>query len=96
MARTILLADDSSTVQRVIELTFAEEDMHVVTVGSGEQAIARVETERPDIVLVDADMPGKNGYDVARFIKDSPQLSHIPVLLLAGTAEPVDQRKAAE
>ncbi len=96
MTRTILLADDSSTVQRVIELTFAEEDIHVVTVVSGEQAIARVETDRPDIVLVDAAMPGKNGYEVASFIKHSPQLSHIPVLLLAGAAEPVDQRRAAE
>jgi CheY-like chemotaxis protein len=96
VTRTILLADDSSTVQRVIELTFAEEDIHVVTVGSGEQAIARLETDRPDIVLVDAAMPGKNGYEVASFIKHSPQLSHIPVLLLAGAAEPVDQRRAAE
>lgn len=92
---TLLLADDSVTIQRVIELTFADEDIEVVAVGDGDQAIARLNTApRPDIVLADIGMPGKTGYEVADYIKHSPELSHIPVVLLTGAFEPVDQAKA--
>jgi CheY-like chemotaxis protein len=93
---TLLLADDSVTIQRVIELTFADEDIQVTAVSDGEQAIQRLETAPPDIVLADIGMPGRNGYEVARFIKQSPSLAHIPVLLLTGAFEPVDQTRASE
>ena len=96
MAHTILLADDSVTIQRVIELTFADEDVQVVAVSSGDQAIARLNSAPPDIVLADIGMPGKDGYEVARYVKQSPRLSHIPVVLLTGAFEPVDQARAAE
>src|SRR5688500_656843 len=92
----LLLADDSVTIQRVIELTFSGEDVQVVTVGDGEEAIARIPTERPDIVLADIGMPKRSGYDVAAFVKGHPELAHIPVLLLAGAFEPVDQARAEE
>ncbi|HEX7140816.1 MAG TPA: response regulator [Vicinamibacterales bacterium] len=96
MTHTLLLADDSVTIQRVIELTFADEDVQVVAVSDGDQAIARLETAPPDIVLADIGMPGKNGYEVAKYVKQSPKLSHIPVVLLTGAFEPVDQARAAE
>jgi CheY-like chemotaxis protein len=90
----LLLADDSVTIQRVIELTFADEDVQVLAVGDGRQAIERVQTERPDIVLADVGMPEHDGYEVAAFIKGNPQLAHIPVLLLTGAFEPVDEVRA--
>jgi CheY-like chemotaxis protein len=93
---TLLLADDSVTIQRVIELTFAGEDVDVVAVSDGDQAIARLESLPPDIVLADIGMPGKSGYEVAQYIKHSSKLSHIPVLLLTGAFEPVDQARATE
>src|SRR6266852_5104199 len=93
---TLLLADDSVTIQRVIELTFADEDVTVVAVSDGDQAIERLEASPPDIVLADIGMPGKNGYEVAQFIRQSPRLSHIPVVLLTGAFEPVDQARANE
>jgi CheY-like chemotaxis protein len=96
VTHTLLLADDSVTIQRVIELTFADEDVQVVAVSDGDQAIARLESAPPDIVLADIGMPGKNGYEVARYVKQSPKLSHIPVVLLTGAFEPVDQARAAE
>jgi CheY-like chemotaxis protein len=92
----LLLADDSVTIQRVVELTFSGEDVQVVTVGDGEQAIARIPTELPDIVLADIGMPKRSGYDVAAFVKGRPDLSHIPVLLLAGAFEPVDENRARQ
>ena len=92
----LLLADDSVTIQRVIELTFSGEDIDVVAVNDGEQAIARIPTEHPDIVLADIGMPKKGGYDVAAFVKGRSDLEHIPVLLLAGAFEPVDQARAEQ
>ncbi len=89
----LLLADDSVTIQRVIELTFADEDVQVAAVSDGDQAIARINAEPPDIVLADIGMPGKDGYEVAAHIKQTPWLAHIPVLLLTGAFEPVDQAR---
>jgi CheY-like chemotaxis protein len=93
--QTLLLADDSVTIQRVIELTFADQDIDVVAVSDGDQAIARLDTMPPDIVLVDVGMPGRSGYDVAGHVKHTPHLSHIPVVLLTGAFEPVDEVKAS-
>ena len=95
MPQTLLLADDSVTIQRVIELTFADEAITVVAVSDGDQAIERIESDPPDIVLVDIGMPGRSGYEVAQHIKQSPRLQHIPVVLLTGAFEPVDRAKAA-
>lgn len=94
MAQKLLLADDSVTIQRVIELTFADENIQVIAVGDGQRAIEVIERERPDIVLADIGMPGKSGYEVAAFVKGHSSLAHIPVLLLTGAFEPVDEARA--
>ncbi len=96
MRKKLLLADDSVTIQRVIELTFAGEDVQVLAVGDGEEAIARIPIEKPDIILADIGMPKRNGYEVSAFVKSNPELEKIPVLLLAGAFEPVDEAKAKE
>ena len=95
MAR-LLLADDSVTIQRVIEMTFAAEDITVTAVSDGEQAMARIAQDHFDIVLADIAMPKRNGYEVAEFVKSRPDLASIPVLLLAGAFEPVDQQRAEQ
>lgn len=94
MPKKLLLADDSVTIQRVIELTFADEDIDVIAVGDGKQAIARIESDRPDVVLADVGMPERDGYEVAAHIKGNPQFAHIPVLLLTGAFEPIDEARA--
>jgi CheY-like chemotaxis protein len=95
MRQKLLLADDSITVQRVIELTLADEDLDVLTVGDGEQAVECLEREQPDIVLADVTMPGRDGYGVAEFVKQSPVLTgRTRVVLLTGAFEPIDQGRA--
>jgi CheY-like chemotaxis protein len=94
MPHKLLLADDSVTIQRVIELTFADEDVQVLAVGDGKQAIASIQSDRPDIVLADVGMPERDGYEVAEFVKRNPQLANIPVLLLTGAFEPIDETRA--
>ena len=93
MPHKLLFADDSVTIQRVIELTFAGEDVEVITVGDGQKAIERIGTDRPDIVLTDIGMPERNGYEVAEFVKTHPDLKHIPVVLLTGAFEAVDEAR---
>ena len=94
MSRRILLADDSVTIQKVIELTFMDEDYEVTAVSNGDEAIAALGHEAPDIVLADVHMPGANGYEVCRRAKELHP--HVPVLLLVGTFEPFDEAKARE
>ena len=94
MPHKLLLADDSVTIQRVIELTFADEDVQVIAVSDGKQAIHRAQQDPPDIILADVGMPERDGYEVTTFIKQTPELKHIPVLLLTGAFEPIDEGRA--
>ena len=94
MIRTILLADDSFTIQKVVELTFADTDYNVVAVSSGEELLQRIVDSQPDLIICDVIMPGKDGYDVCQQIKSDPTTLHIPVILLTGTFEPFDRDRA--
>lgn len=94
MGGKILLADDSVTIQKVVELTFAETDYQVVTVGSGTELLERLPQERPDLVLCDVVMPDISGYDICQRLKSDPATLHIPVVLLTGTFEPFDRERA--
>jgi CheY-like chemotaxis protein len=83
------------TIQKVITITFASEDYELEIVGDGDAAIEKAREFLPDIILADVAMPGKTGYEVSKIIKNDPRLGHIPVLLLAGTFEPLDEAEAA-
>lgn len=92
MKRRILLADDSVTIQKVIELTFMDEDYEVRAVSNGDDAVALLKELDPDFVIADVHMPGANGYDVCRRAKQLKP--DVPVLLLVGTFEPFDEGQA--
>ncbi|MCU0305368.1 MAG: response regulator [Thermoanaerobaculales bacterium] len=94
MSGTILLADDSLTIQKVVELTFADTDYRVVAVSSGDELIARLGDARPDLIICDVIMPGRDGYEICQQIKSSPSWLHLPVILLTGTFEPFDRDRA--
>jgi CheY-like chemotaxis protein len=94
MASKILLADDSITIQKVVNLTFADEGIEVVSVSNGDLAEKRLSEVKPDLVLADVFMPGKNGYELCETIKQSTHFRHIPVVLLVGAFEPFDQMEA--
>jgi CheY-like chemotaxis protein len=94
MSGTILLADDSLTIQKVVELTFAETDYRVIAVSSGDELLDRLADSRPDLIICDVIMPGKDGYEVCQQIKSSSAWLHLPVILLTGTFEPFDRDRA--
>ncbi|HYV04634.1 MAG TPA: response regulator [Blastocatellia bacterium] len=94
MVSRILLADDSITIQKVVNLTFADEGIDVVAVSNGEMAARRMDEVNPDLVLADIFMPGKNGYELCETIKNNSKFRNIPVVLLVGAFEPFDQAEA--
>lgn len=89
--RKLLLADDSVTIQKVVNLTFADEGVEVFTVSNGTAAIEKLHEVEPDLVLADVHMPGLNGYEVCEQVKQSERFSHVPVMLLVGSFEPFDE-----
>lgn len=90
----LLIADDSATIQKIVELTFLDQGMMVTSVGDGNQAIDSLEEFAPDVVLADVFMPGRNGYEVCDAIKQSERFRNIPVMLLVGSFEPFDEAEA--
>ncbi|MEA3466513.1 MAG: response regulator, partial [Thermodesulfobacteriota bacterium] len=94
MSRRLLLADDSVTIQKVIEITLSDGDYILSIASDGDEALQMAISERPDLILADVFMPGKNGYDVCEEVRKNADLKDVPVLLLAGTFEPFDQDKA--
>jgi len=96
MPKTVLLADDSVVIQKLVGLSFANEDLRLITTDNGDDALTRAREEKPDLVLADVVMPGRNGYELCQAIKQEPDLSHVPVLLLTGTFEAFDDERARQ
>jgi len=94
MSKTLLLADDSVTIQKVVGISLASEDITLVTVDNGDDALVRARELRPDAILADCVMPGRSGYEVCEAIHADPKLRHIPVMLLTGTFEAFDEARA--
>jgi CheY-like chemotaxis protein len=94
--RLILLADDSPTIQRLVTQMFAGGEFDVVSVSNGDAAVRKFEEIRPDLILADIYMPGKNGYEVCAAVKKHPELGDTPVVLLAGAFDAFDDETASQ
>ncbi|HKQ61048.1 MAG TPA: response regulator, partial [Candidatus Polarisedimenticolaceae bacterium] len=93
MSKTILLADDSPTIRKIVELTFSDSEIRVETAADGAEALRKLEELRPDLLVLDVMMPEPNGYEICRTVKASER--PVPVVLLAGTFEPFDAERAS-
>ncbi len=94
MTLKLFVADDSPTIHKVIRLAFSDTDSVIECVTEGESALEAILVFRPDVVLADVCMPGVSGYELCSLIKSRHELSHTPVVLLAGTFEPFDEAEA--
>ncbi len=90
----ILVADDNSNIQKMVGLALKEQGIDVVAVGNGEAAVRKISDIHPDLVLADVFMPVRNGYEVCQYVKTDSALSHIPVILLVGAFDPLDEQEA--
>jgi CheY-like chemotaxis protein len=90
----ILVADDNSNIQKMVGLALKDQGIDVVAVGNGEAAVRKISDLKPDLVLADVFMPVRNGYEVCQYVKMDPTLAHIPVILLVGAFDPLDEQEA--
>ena len=90
----ILVADDNSNIQKMVTLALEERGIDVVAVGNGEAAVRRLPDVNPDLVLADVFMPVRNGYEVCEYVKKDTRFAHIPVILLVGAFDPLDEKEA--
>ncbi|MDX1762914.1 MAG: response regulator, partial [bacterium] len=93
MGAKLLLADDSVTIQKVVELTLADEEYDIVMVSDGASAFQKAEEMSPDLILADIVMPELNGYELCEKVRGTPALSETPVLLLSSTFETYDETR---
>ncbi|MGA2632049.1 MAG: response regulator [Terriglobia bacterium] len=94
MPRLVLVADDSPTHQRRASGILTGEGLEVLTVSNGVAAIKKLPSINPALVLADVAMPGRDGYEVCEFVKNTPELAHVPVLLIFSELEPCDEARA--
>jgi CheY-like chemotaxis protein len=90
----ILVADDNSNVQKTVALALADLGVEVIAVNNGEAAVRKLADVLPDLVLADIFMPVRNGYEVCEYVKKDSRFSHVPVVLLVGAFDPLDEREA--
>jgi CheY-like chemotaxis protein len=86
----VLLADDSITIHKVVEIILTAKGFTLKAVGDGETALEEVRSFKPDVVLADIEMPGLTGYELSEKIKKNPSTKDIPIILLAGAFETID------
>ena len=90
----ILVADDNSNVQKTVALALADLSVEVVAVNNGEAAVRKLADISPDLILADIFMPVRNGYEVCEFVKKDARFAQVPVVLLVGAFDPLDEREA--
>src|SRR5581483_2467432 len=94
MGRRVLLADDSVAIHRVVNLTFTGENVEVIAVNNGNDAVRLAAETRPDVVIADIFMPGLSGYEVCEVLHRQIETKEVPVILLVGAFESFDEGKA--
>jgi len=94
MPKSLLVADDSLTIRKAIGMVLSAEDCRITAVDNGLEAVSKAKELKPDLILADVMMPGMSGYEVCQAIKADATTQHIPVLLLAGSFEPLDENRA--
>jgi CheY-like chemotaxis protein len=96
MSNIILCADDSKTMQTVAEITFRVSDYQYVGATSADEALEKARVQKPALILADAAMPRKDGYELCRAVKDDPALADVPVIMMCGNSSSYDAAKGAE
>jgi CheY-like chemotaxis protein len=81
---TVYFIDDSATMREVIKIAFRRENINVVACHDAASALGEIEKAKPDVIITDVIMPGKDGYEVCQHIKNHPTLSKTPVILMSG------------
>ena len=96
MSKLILVVEDQEDNRRIMRDLLASASYKVIEAVSGEEGVAAAETHRPELILMDIQLPGFDGYEATRRIKASPDLQHIPIIVVTSYALSGDDVKAYE
>ncbi|HEV3031959.1 MAG TPA: response regulator [Polyangia bacterium] len=96
MGKRILIADDSVTIQKAFAMTLVGEDFAVTAARSADEGLTLARQMRPDLVIADAAMPGRSGYELCAALKADAALRGIPVYILSSTHRPYDEAKGQQ
>lgn len=91
MKKKILLADDNPHILEVVSMALETLDYQIILARDGEEALERAKRERPDLMILDIMMPKKNGFEVCRELKQSPEYREIPIVMLSAKAQKEDK-----
>jgi two-component system alkaline phosphatase synthesis response regulator PhoP len=94
--KRILVVDDEIYIVHILEFTLTMEGYEVLTAADGEEALRRLEQDRPDLVVLDIMMPKVDGYEVLRRIRADEEFRQLPVILLSAKGRPVDRDTGLE
>jgi len=94
--KRILVVDDEIYIVHILEFTLTMEGYEVLTAADGEEALRRVEQDRPDLVVLDIMMPKLDGYEVLRHIRGDEEFKQLPVILLSAKGRPIDREMGLE
>jgi diguanylate cyclase (GGDEF)-like protein/PAS domain S-box-containing protein len=86
-AATLLIVDDEPLVRKLLQMLLEDQGYLTLTASSGEEALAIVEQQPPDLILLDIMMPGMDGYEVARKLKSDKSMANIPIIMLSALGE---------
>ncbi len=94
MSKRILVVEDQEDARRIVRDLLAASDFELIEATNGEEGLALADSERPDLILMDIQLPGIDGYEVTRRIKANPALKHIPIIAVTSYALSGDDQKA--
>jgi len=96
MAYKILVVDDEPTIVRLMEFILARQGHEMIVAVNGEEALEKIQSQRPDLVLLDIMMPRIDGYEVAQRLRADPATAALPIIMLSAKAQDEDIRKGVE
>ncbi len=96
MNKRILIIEDHEDNRRIMNVTLSAAGFEMIEAVTGDEGVAMAESERPDLILMDIQLPGIDGYEATRIIKAKPALRHIPIIAVTSYALSGDEVKAKE
>ena len=94
MSKRILLVEDQEDARRIVRDLLSANGYALLEAQTGEEGLKIAQTERPDLILMDIQLPGMDGYEVTRLIRADPMLRHIPIIAVTSYALSGDDQKA--
>lgn len=92
--KKVVVVEDDEHISKVYEIKLAKEGIEVILARDGEEAVAKITSEKPDLILLDLMIPKKDGFGVLEDIKKIPELASIPVIVLSNLGQQSDQDRA--